>query len=353
VPIRVQKNFMIETLKQLVTMALGLAAGDASLTLRPPLTYQSNHLYDLSADGKHWIVKEFTKPEEFDLAPRREYGALKLLEHLDIAPTPTYLQAEPRPSLGPFVVYEYMPGLMWDRRRPAAQALSQLADVWLAFDGLPVNDLPLARAYECSPDQVAAGWQRHFERYAAWAEAHFPEAMPAAQLCQQALAKHSDTIQALADARPRLAFGRSDSRFANIIARPGARLGLVDWEDSGLTDPALDIADLIVHANQEDLLSAGEWESFLVPYLAIRRLADPGLEHRLELHQAILSLMWLSILVALGLDKAGDGRFDGWLVNEMPANQRLRRYLARVLAWPKADFTGQLEALSELQFFPE
>ncbi len=343
---------MIEMLKQQVTIALGLAAGETSLTLRPPLTCQSNHLYDLTAEDGHWIVKEFTRPEEFDLAPRREFGALELLEPLDVAPQPVYLQADPRPPLGPFVVYEYMSGQMWDRRRPTGEALAQMADVWLAFAGLPVNELPLARGYEYSPAQAAAGWRRAFDRHAAWAEASFPAAMPAARLCQRALAKHDDTIQALADARPRLIFGRSDSRFANIIARPGGRLGLVDWEDSGLTDPALDVADLIVHANQEDLLSAGEWESFLVPYLATRRLVDPELERRIELHQAMLSLMWLSILLALGLDKAGDGRFDSWLVNEMPANQRLRRYLARALAWPSADFNSHLQVLGELNFFP-
>jgi hypothetical protein len=242
---------------------------------------------------------------------------------------------------------------MWDRRRPTGQELSLLADTWLAFAGLPVNNLSLARAYEGSPGQAAAGWQRDFETYAAWAEAYFPEAAPAAQLCQQALAKHSHTIQALADARPRLAFGRSDSRFANIIARPGGRLGLVDWEDSGLTDPALDIADLMVHANQEDLLSAEEWRVFLNPYVAIRSPADPELERRIELHQAMLSLMWLGILVALGLGKAQGGHLNGWLVNEMPANRRLQRYLARVLAWPETDFSGQLGALSGLTFFPD
>jgi len=30
-----------------------------------------------------------------------------------------------------------------------------------------------------------------------------------------------------------LCFCRSDARFANVIARPDGRLGLVDWEDSG------------------------------------------------------------------------------------------------------------------------
>ena len=177
-------------------------------------------------------------------------------------------------------------------------------------------------------------------------------ALPAARLCQQALVAHQDTIQELSDARPRLTFGRSDSRFANIIARPGGRLGIVDWEDSGLTDPALDLADLIVHANQEDLLSAGEWQAFLKPYLAARRPADPGLERRLGLYQVLLSFLWLSILLSRGVTLAWDGRLSGWLVNEMPANQRLRRYLARVLAWTAADFCGQLEALAGVSFFP-
>jgi len=344
---------MIKTLKHCVTAALGLASDEASLTLRSPLNYQSNRLYDLTVGGSHWIVKEFCKPDEFDLAPRREFGALELLDHLDVAPRPVHLQTDARPPLGPFVVYEYMPGQMWDRHRPSGQELSQLADIWLAFAEVPVNDLPIARAYRGSLAEDATGWQRDFEAHAAWAEANFPPALPAARLCQQALAGHQDTIQELSNTRSRLVFGRSDSRFANVIARPGGRLGIVDWEDSGLTDPALDIAELLVHANQEDLVSATEWEAFLAPYLAIRRPADPGLERRIELHQAMLSLMWLSILVSLGLSKAQSGCLNGWLVNEMPANQRLIRYLARILAWPAADFSFQLQTLNGLRFFPE
>jgi len=38
-----------------------------------------------------------------------------------------------------------------------------------------------------------------------------------------------------------LCFCRSDARFANVIARPDGRLGLVDWEDSGLRDRAVEV----------------------------------------------------------------------------------------------------------------
>ena len=153
-------------------------------------------------------------------------------------------------------------------------------------------------------------------------------------------------------ARPRLTFGRSDSRFANIIARPGGRIGIVDWEDSGLIDPALDLADLMVHANQEDLLSAGEWEAFLASYLAVRGPADPGLERRLALYQVLLSFLWLSILLSQGLILSQSSMLNEWLINQMPANQRLRRYLARVLVRPGGDILGQLETLGGLVFFP-
>ena len=78
---------------------------------------------------------------------------------------------------------------------------------------------------------------------------------------------------------------------------------------------------------------------------------DPELERRMALYQAMLSLMWLSILVKVGLDKVQSGRLNGWLVNEMPANRRLRRYLARAMVAPGDDLSEQLDALAGLRFF--
>jgi hypothetical protein len=173
------------------------------------------------------------------------------------------------------------------------------------------------------------------------------------QQVSAALARHMESIQELSEARPQLAFGRSDSRFANIIARTGGRVGIVDWEDSGLIDPALDQADLMVHANQEDLLSAGEWEAFLRPYLAVRGSADPGLKRRLQIYQVLLSFLWLSILLPCGVVFSQNGLLNEWLINEIPANRRLRRYLARVLTRSGGDIAGRLEGLGGMSFFPE
>jgi len=53
-----------------------------------------------------------------------------------------------------------------------------------------------------------------------------------------------------------------------------------------------------------------------------------------------------------GAERAGRGALAGWTVNSMEPNQRLRRYVARVLAWPEANFSPVLDALQSLVFFP-
>jgi hypothetical protein len=53
------------------------------------------------------------------------------------------------------------------------------------------------------------------------------------------------------------------------------------------------------------------------------------------------------------VERARAGTLAGWRANEMPPNQRLRRYLARARAWPEQDFAAELERLEKVQFFPE
>lgn len=127
---------------------------------------------------------------------------------------------------------------------------------------------------------------------------------------------------------------------------------MVDWEDSGVHDPMGDVADMMVHANQEDLLTPSEWRAFLQPYLSARRPFDPDAADRLREYLGSLPLLWLAILIREGMRRASQGALAGWTVNGLPANQRLRRYLARALAWPDLDFEDQLAGLAEVTFFP-
>ena len=323
---------------------------EITVTPRPRLDHQSNNLYDAWANGERLIVKEFLKPDEFNDAPRREFDGLTRVRDLDIAPRPV-LRLPPSDACGPLVVYAYMPGEMWDRRQPSRLELEQLAGLWLRLHALPTEGLWPSRGYDLALAQHAPRWRQTLTDYLAWTEAHCPAATPQAQACLDLLAARAPQIEALTGMRPVPAFCRSDARFANVIARPDRRLGMVDWEDCGLRDPAIDLADLLTHANQEDLLSPAGWRAFLDPYLAERTLIDPTLPDRLHLYLAGFPIFWLAALSRWVIRLAAEGGLETWTLNTMPANDRLRRWLARARAWPNEDFCTELAALDGARFF--
>lgn len=326
--------------------ALG-AVTTAEIKLRPALEYQSNQLYDVWANERHYIVKEFLKPDEQAVAPLREFRALERLAPLDLAPQPVFYD----PAQGPVVIYEYMEGAMWDRRRPTSAELAQLAKVWLAFNALPTADLWMSRGYESSLQQAGARFYQQFQTYAQWADAECKPARPVATLCLEFLQSRRAVADELSNIAPMLCFCRADTRFANVIQRPDQRLGLIDWEDSGLRDPARDLADLLTHPNQEDLLTLTEWQAFLQPYLAERSQFDPALAQRFQLYLAIFPLFWLALGCTSIIQRARTGQLKEWTINGLPANLRLQRYLARTIAWPTGEFEQQLEQLADLKFF--
>ena len=342
---------MSEILKTLLAKAIGLPPPSISTSLRPPLDAQNNRLWDVWVGKRHLIAKEFLKPAEYQDAPVREYRALKLLSPMDIAPQPVLFLPHAEP-VGPIVVYEFMEGEMWDRYRPTAVELGQLAEVWLEMNAVPKADLWMSRGYERPFDEVETRFRNAFRAYGAWASEKFPPGRRVAELCLVLLNSRHAVTRELAEHDPPLCFCRSDPRLANVIRRPDGRLGLVDWEDSGLRDPARDLADIVLHANQEDLLSPDEWEAFLQPYIGVRGISDPNLVHRTRLYMALFPIFWLAVLMRDGLRRVGTERLAGWEVNGLPANQRLRRYLARGLAWPEMDLKERIEELADLEFFP-
>ena len=343
---------MSDVVKSMLAEIVGVRSDLIRISSRPPLAYQSNRLYDVWIDSRHLIVKEFLRPDEFQDAPVREFRALQEVAHLDIAPQPIHYHPSHQPELGPVVIYEFMEGQMWDRRCPTSGELHRLAQVWLKMNTISTDNLWLSRGYNLSFAEIEAQFHNAFQTYAAWADGVFKPGQKAADLCFTLLEKVSDVTEALGSDEPALCFCRADPRFANVIQRPDGRLGLVDWEDSGLRDPARDLADIMTHPNQEDLLSPNKWQAFLQPYLAVRRESDAHIEARTHLYLALFPVFWLSVLLQQGIKKAQNGELATWEVNEMPFNKRLQRYLARGLAWPKMDYVNQLEALESEIFFP-
>ncbi len=345
------------TIRAAAADALGVDGRSVEVVERPGPGYQSNRLYDArlrDEEGRerHLIVKEFLKPDEFEEAPVREFEALRMLAPLDVAPQPFLMRPQVN-GARPLVVYEYMPGEMWDRRRPEPDELRKLGELWLRLNELPIDDLWLSRGAETPLARQMQRHERFYGEYAAWAEAHFAPGVRAAELCLAALRSRQEVVEALQAEAPLLCFCRADARFANVIARPDGRVGLVDWEDCGLRDPALDLADVVMAPNQEDLLDWEEWQPLLAPYLARRGRYDAGLERRMQLYLALFPLAWLGWLLNAGVARAQQGRLRGWQIHGMGPNEKLRRYLARARAWPKPAFEEQLARLGELRFFPE
>jgi aminoglycoside phosphotransferase (APT) family kinase protein len=281
------------------------------------------------------------------MAPVREARALQLLAPLDVAPRYVFYD----PDLAPVVIYEFMAGEMWDRHRPTSAELNELATVWSTVNGVSGEELWLSRAAE-PPATIATRIRRALDRYARWVAEIDPALGISDDVINALLERLARLVLRLESISARRCFCRSDPRFANVIRRPDGRLGLVDWEDSGLLDPARDVADLMTHPNQEDLVSPDGWAAFLDPYLNEHGGNDASVRDRLHLYLGLFPIFWLAILLEVGLQRAATERLAGWRINEVPANERLRRYLARALAWPNREIEPHVQELQTIRFFP-
>jgi len=328
-----------------VARAIGRPVSDNEITVRPATAHQSNRLHDIRVEGQHLIAKEYLRADR-PYAPRHEYDALCRVQALHLAPEPVFFE----PSVGPVVVYRYMEGEMWDRRVPSLQGLSALAELWVDLHSLGADGFWVATGQARSWSQIEARLRAPVRAYVAWTDGRGTPFREAARLCLEALERSLIAAARLIPSVTPVCFCRSDARFANVIARPNGRLGLVDWEDSGLRDPAREVADVLMHPNQEDLLEWDAWQAFLSVYASSRR-DDPGFESRLQGCLAVFPVFWLGILLEDGMQRIVDGRFDSWLINEMEPNTRLRRYLARAQTWPDPSPAAALAKLRDLTFF--
>lgn len=317
---------------------------ELNIAPRLPVAFQSNALYDVRANGRHYIAKVYLKRREWDDAPHREYHGLKLVEPLDSAPQVIAMKAPPDPA----VLYEYLPGTAWGRRAPQPGDLDALLDLLLRVQALHSDHPRLAyrRNLSVTHDYVRTA----VDNYVAWCSAQHPAGSTTAALCARALNQSAADFFELTQTPFVPCFTKPDLRFANIIARPDGRLALVDWEDSMMGDPAFDLADLLCAADQEDLVRWHDWEPFWQRSFAAHK-HDGGLPRRAQLYVRLFSMYWLT-LVGKGVRLAQAGQAPHFDINGISSEQRLRRYLARALAPEPGAFESTLAALPETCFFP-
>ncbi len=327
--------------------AFGPKAVELTITPRNSLDLQSNRLYDLRDGGRHFVAKEYLQPDEVEATPAREYKTLQLLSTMDIAPQPVFFD----PDVGPVVIYEYMEGAMWDRRAATAGDLAALADVWIRMSTAPATWFARSHAHYL-PQETESKFYHCVRDYLEWTASSFKPGVLAAELCLKVLESRRGAAQELAERPKVLCLCRGDPRFANIIQRPDGRLGLVDWEDSGMQDPAQEAADMVFHPNQEDLVSWETWQAFLDPYIGFHSKNDPGVAFRTHLYLALIPVFWLTSLIRRGLHRASTGQLLGWTINGLSVNERMRRYMARALAWPDMRYELALPDLAAVEFFP-
>jgi aminoglycoside phosphotransferase (APT) family kinase protein len=337
-----------QIVKTEIAPTIGFKSADLRINPRQPLENQSNRLYDVYSPDHHLIAKEYLKAKELEFAPLREYKALQVLSPLDIAPQPIYYE----PSVGLIVIYEYMEGEMWDRRPLTTGDLHKLLDVYLEINS--VSAKWFSRGYEHPVQSIESEFSNQIHNYLDWAIREFESGQRIAEICLKLSESAHSIFTDLYAQEPVLCFCKADPRFANMIKRPNGKLGLVDWEDSGLLDPAKDIADLLTHPNQEDIVNWKEWQSFFVkPYLDARSQVDKSIAYRLQLYLAILPIYWLTVLIKRGLKLAFIEHLADWTINGLSGNERLRRYLARALSWPNMEYSDTLSNLKDIEFFPK
>ena len=335
-----------ESVRAVVTAATGQPSDALEITLRAPQFYQSNQLFDVWVEGRHLIAKQFLKEDEWGESPAREFSSLHLLAPLDIAPRPVFYDA----AMGPVVIYEYMEGRMWGRYHPSAEELRQLAAAWAQLYTVPRAGLWPARSSDWTPTTRVAWFHELLDGYCEWAEIAFPRGLKAAALCREMVEPIGVVLGRLQQNRPAYSFARRDPRFANVIARPDGRYGFVDWEDAGLHDPTMELADIMMHPEQEDLLTDAEWQPFVETYCQAVGFEQVSVAQRIEDYRRPLALFWIVVLMNHGIKRTKSARVAEWEVNDMLPNLRLQRYLAYLLAERHGKFAPT--AYADVLFFP-
>jgi hypothetical protein len=142
---------------------------------RQALPHQGNRLFDVWLGSTHLIAKLFCHPDPKRrlISAEREHNALQLLHSSALAPGPRGFRGGPEPV----VIYDYVPGSMWDRQSPSPVQLYQLAEAWVRLAEVPTAGLWLAQGQDQSWSAIESLLRGRVQAYADWASPPTPNAL--------------------------------------------------------------------------------------------------------------------------------------------------------------------------------
>jgi len=229
--------------------------------------------YLASLDGRKFVVRVNIDKSEWHKTTR-EYNSLKAVESLGIAPKVFHLESSARVAGGPFTVIEYVDGSSLDRikRKNAkivkqlARAIARLHNTDLSGIAKKITRVPPSRALILKSIRREINYiKRKTGIYFGWSVEF-----------QKMFLDSFRRLQGLKPVPRRVCvLAHGDIAPQNVIFSNG-KLMLIDWEDLGLMDPALEIAIMIDSFD----LDAHHSKLFLDEYEILRK--DPQLRRRIS-----------------------------------------------------------------------
>lgn len=246
-----------------------------------PVASGNNRLFRVTRDVDDWAVK-FTIRDDRDRA-RREFNALTLLDRTGpgLAPRPVHLELD-RYDLS-VVVQNWIDGTpLWSPPADDATWL-QILRAYRRLHSLPSPDgAPWGAAHgplliPTTPEEIVSGTQAFAEQ--------IPPTGQSARLSELLQTLRGLKWLELPETR---CWAHGDTNIRNLILTPDG-IKLVDWEYSGVTDPAHEIAKLMSHSNSA---SAGEprWAWVAAQYASMSD--EPDMLTRIRLFYALRLAGW-------------------------------------------------------------
>ncbi|GGO53174.1 hypothetical protein GCM10012287_39190 [Streptomyces daqingensis] len=254
----------------------------------------------------HRVTKRFRGPDG-PAAARREWRALELLAGHAPGLAPAPLQAGLLPS-APVVAMSRLPGEPLRGQPLDERRLTALADAVRALhSAVPPEVLSRVPVRPGRPAELTSQVRSWASQRRAHASAEVTSAADRGLRWLDGSAFADGTAEA--GEHPPEVFGAGDGNLANYLW-DGARVRIVDFEESGRSDRLFELAEITEHV--------GSWVEYpLDADSFLRRFALTGAEHaRLCEYRRLLALVWLFLLSP---DEQGEARNPSGTVERQAA----------------------------------